>query len=62
MRILIWQELAVCKAQKTPVVQLVVQGTPDDIGNMVAFLVSPGGQWVTGAIMVVDGGSWLTRM
>lgn len=37
-------------------------GTPEDIGNTVAFLAGPGGAWVTGAIMVVDGGSWLTRM
>lgn len=37
-------------------------GDPSDIGNMVAFLAGPGGEWITGAIMVVDGGSWLTRM
>jgi NAD(P)-dependent dehydrogenase (short-subunit alcohol dehydrogenase family) len=36
-------------------------GTPADIGNMVAFLSSPGGQWITGAIMVVDGGEWLAK-
>ncbi len=34
-------------------------GTPHDIGNMVAFLVSPAGDWITGAIMVVDGGESL---
>ena len=34
-------------------------GTPDDIGQMVTFLVSPAGDWITGAIMVVDGGAWL---
>jgi len=34
-------------------------GTPDDIGNMVAYLVSPAGDWITGAIMVVDGGESL---
>lgn len=36
-------------------------GTPADIANMVAFLVSPAGDWITGAIMVVDGGEWLSR-
>lgn len=34
-------------------------GTPEDIGQMVTFLVSPAGDWITGAIMVVDGGAWL---
>jgi peroxisomal 2,4-dienoyl-CoA reductase len=34
-------------------------GTPGDIGQMVAYLVSPAGDWITGAIMVVDGGAWL---
>ncbi len=36
-------------------------GTPEDIANMVAFLASPGGAWITGAIMVVDGGEWLAK-
>ncbi|MBC7790110.1 MAG: SDR family oxidoreductase [Anaerolineae bacterium] len=36
-------------------------GSPGDIANMVAFLVSPAGDWITGAIMVVDGGEWLSR-
>ena len=34
-------------------------GTPADIGSMVTFLASPAGDWITGAIMVVDGGAWL---
>ena len=34
-------------------------GTPEDIGNMVTFLAGPGGDWITGGIFVVDGGSWL---
>lgn len=34
-------------------------GTPGDIGQMVTFLAGPGGDWITGAVFVVDGGSWL---
>jgi peroxisomal 2,4-dienoyl-CoA reductase len=34
-------------------------GAPDDIGQMVTYLASPAGDWITGAIMVVDGGAWL---
>ena len=36
-------------------------GSPDDVANMVAFLASPAGEWITGAIFVVDGGEWLKR-
>jgi 2,4-dienoyl-CoA reductase [(3E)-enoyl-CoA-producing], peroxisomal len=36
-------------------------GTPRDIANMVVFLGSPAGEWITGAIFVVDGGEWLQR-
>jgi peroxisomal 2,4-dienoyl-CoA reductase len=36
-------------------------GSPRDIANMVAYLASPAGEWITGAIMVVDGGEWLAR-
>ncbi len=36
-------------------------GSPTDIGRMVAFLASPGGEWITGSILVVDGGEWLSR-
>jgi len=34
-------------------------GTPEDIGEMVTYLASPAGDWITGAIFVVDGGAWL---
>ncbi len=34
-------------------------GKPEDIGQMVTFLASPAGDWITGAIFVVDGGAWL---
>ncbi|MEO7457498.1 MAG: SDR family oxidoreductase, partial [Gemmatimonadaceae bacterium] len=36
-------------------------GAPADIGNMVAFLASPAAEWITGSIMVVDGGEWLAK-
>src|ERR1700722_8545522 len=36
-------------------------GTPRDIANVVTFLASPAGDWITGAIFVVDGGEWLQR-
>ncbi|MEO8199959.1 MAG: SDR family oxidoreductase [Gemmatimonadota bacterium] len=34
-------------------------GTPNDIGEMITYLVSPAGDWITGSIIVVDGGAWL---
>ena len=36
-------------------------GSPRDIANMVAVLASPAGDWITGAIFVVDGGEWLAK-
>jgi peroxisomal 2,4-dienoyl-CoA reductase len=36
-------------------------GTPRDIASMVAYLASPAGDWITGAIFVIDGGEWLSR-
>ncbi|HEX5076758.1 MAG TPA: SDR family oxidoreductase [Gemmatimonadaceae bacterium] len=36
-------------------------GAPRDIANAVAFLSSPAASWITGAILVVDGGEWLAR-
>lgn len=36
-------------------------GRPDDVANLVVYLASPAGDWITGAIFVVDGGAWLAR-
>ena len=36
-------------------------GSPRDIANMVAFLASPAGDWITGSIFVIDGGEWLSK-
>jgi len=35
-------------------------GVPDDIGSVVAFLLSADAGWVTGQTVVVDGGLVLT--
>ena len=43
-------------ARAVPVGRL---GTPEDIGQMVTYLASPAGDWITGAVFVVDGGAWL---
>jgi peroxisomal 2,4-dienoyl-CoA reductase len=34
-------------------------GRPEDIGEMVTYLASPAGEWITGSVFVVDGGTWL---
>jgi peroxisomal 2,4-dienoyl-CoA reductase len=36
-------------------------GTAEDIANVVLYLASPGGAWITGAVIVVDGGSSLAK-
>jgi NAD(P)-dependent dehydrogenase (short-subunit alcohol dehydrogenase family) len=34
-------------------------GEPDDIGRAIAFLVSDAAAWITGQILVIDGGAML---
>jgi peroxisomal 2,4-dienoyl-CoA reductase len=48
-------------AQRARQIPLGRWGTPRDIANAVAFLASPAASWVTGTILVVDGGEWLAR-
>jgi 2,4-dienoyl-CoA reductase [(3E)-enoyl-CoA-producing], peroxisomal len=50
------QRMAAYAAQAIPLKRW---GAPTDIGNAAAFLASPAGEWITGAILVVDGGEWL---
>lgn len=37
-------------------------GEPEDVAGMVRFLVGPQAQWITGAVIPVDGGSTLGRL
>jgi len=48
-------------AQRAAQIPLGRWGTPRDIAHAVAFLASPAASWVTGSILVVDGGEWLAR-
>jgi NAD(P)-dependent dehydrogenase (short-subunit alcohol dehydrogenase family) len=36
-------------------------GTADDIGNLAAFLLSPGAGWISGQTIALDGGNWLSQ-
>ena len=47
--------------QRARAIPLARWGTPYDIANAVAYLASPAASWVTGTILVVDGGEWLAR-
>ena len=32
-------------------------GTPDEVGDLAEFLMSPKGRWITGADFLIDGGT-----
>ena len=36
-------------------------GTPEDIGNLAAFLLSDGAAWISGQTVALDGGNWLAH-
>jgi NAD(P)-dependent dehydrogenase (short-subunit alcohol dehydrogenase family) len=36
-------------------------GTPEDIGNLAAFLLSPMAGWISGQTIALDGGNWLAN-
>lgn len=45
----------------TEMVPLKRWGKPEEIANAVTFLVSPQSGYITGDVMVVDGGTWIGR-
>jgi len=45
----------------TDMVPLRRWGKPEEIADSVAFLVSPGAGFITGEILTIDGGAWLSR-
>ena len=45
----------------TDMVPLKRWGTPEEIANALTFLVSPQSAYITGDVLVVDGGTWIGR-
>ncbi|WP_369214393.1 SDR family oxidoreductase [Streptomyces flavofungini] len=52
----LWQENETRIAAATPLGRI---GEPEDLGEAVAFLAGDGARWITGEILVVDGGQLL---
>lgn len=52
----LWREHENLVADATALARI---GEPDDIGSAIAFLVSDAARWITGEVMVVDGGQRL---
>jgi len=48
-----WQELLDTAPERYPVGRI---GRPDDVAAAIEYLASPQAEWVTGAVLVVDGG------
>jgi NAD(P)-dependent dehydrogenase (short-subunit alcohol dehydrogenase family) len=53
----LWEQHGDAWARKLPLRRL---GTPEDIADAVAFLVSDSASWITGQTLVVDGGALIT--
>jgi 3-oxoacyl-[acyl-carrier protein] reductase len=49
-------EIEVAKLQLLQKAQISRYGMPDDIANLLAFLISPAGRWITGSQIRIDGG------
>ena len=37
-------------------------GTPEEIADLIAFLISPNAGWITGETIAIDGGRHLTAL
>jgi NAD(P)-dependent dehydrogenase (short-subunit alcohol dehydrogenase family) len=45
--------------KRAELVPLKRAGRPDDVARMIVYLLSPGGDYITGQCLAVSGGDWL---
>jgi NAD(P)-dependent dehydrogenase (short-subunit alcohol dehydrogenase family) len=55
-RLLSKKDLEKLAVQRVPMRRF---GTPDEIANLAAFLVSDGAAYINGEVVAMDGGEWL---